>query len=503
MPTNLNTILANSTTALEFTLSALRKLRNSNHTAFEVYPTNVAIPVGQHVVLGQVSQAISPNMVEKFVLCSILPAAKSDVSVDWGDGTIETISKGYYASETGPDENGVYCITMAHTYTTMNKYIVRIYGRNYFNLKHNTDCSNIISRVFDKDLSVASHLIDFNNFCSNGDRITSVKIPSRAFLHKMVDASNMFSNCKNLLSATGFKSNLINVMNIAGMFSGDANLTTCDMSCPTSHFGKDGMVNVFNGCSKLSIDVGSFFHRYFGGENHSVDGIFNGCTSLTGTVPAEKLWLDKNAHWTDTTTCFNGCSVEILAQVPTSWGGTAPDPEESGNVPATVVTEGNITGNGSSENPVKMKQEMTFNGDTSIKVTDGVFIVSATGMVLNGKGLNTAGGLITADENTGKLKKNMLPDDLTVQNVTYEVVTTATTKTLEKSHHYILKGVLTGTLPEGVDNDFVRITIKEDGMGSTITPPSGKTIDGNTSLTLDTTGTVTLLLHGNDWIVLP
>jgi hypothetical protein len=53
--------------------------------------------------------------------------------------------------------------------------------------------------------------------------------------------------------------------------------------------------------------------------------MFAGCSALVGTVPADKLWNNRNVIWTNTDTCFTGCSDEIRAQVPISWGGTASD----------------------------------------------------------------------------------------------------------------------------------------------------------------------------------
>ena len=50
---------------------------------------------------------------------------------------------------------------------------------------------------------------------------------------------------------------------------------------------------------------------------------FQNCKKLYGTVPADLLWNNKDVKWTTTAKCFYGCSSEIRAQVPKSWGGTA------------------------------------------------------------------------------------------------------------------------------------------------------------------------------------
>ena len=56
-----------------------------------------------------------------------------------------------------------------------------------------------------------------------------------------------------------------------------------------------------------------------------LDRTFKGCAKLTGTLNANKLWNNKNILWCNTGSTFAGCSDEIRAQVPVSWGGTASD----------------------------------------------------------------------------------------------------------------------------------------------------------------------------------
>ena len=61
------------------------------------------------------------------------------------------------------------------------------------------------------------------------------------------------------------------------------------------------------------------------GSTYNVTGLFYQCEILTGIVPADKLWNNKQVTWTGTSTCFDQCSDEIRSQVPVSWGGTASD----------------------------------------------------------------------------------------------------------------------------------------------------------------------------------
>ena len=58
------------------------------------------------------------------------------------------------------------------------------------------------------------------------------------------------------------------------------------------------MSEVFYGCSKLVL------------SNNTIDEV------------AEKLWNNTDIIWKNTSNCFAGCSEEVRAKIPDTWGGT-------------------------------------------------------------------------------------------------------------------------------------------------------------------------------------
>ena len=107
------------------------------------------------------------------------------------------------------------------------------------------------------------------------------------------------------------------------MFNDCHNLSVCDFILPNLNTGS--MANIFNNCSSLIVDINSLIPKQgFLHKEINVEKLFNS-TAISGTVPANLLWNDSNITWKNTSNTFSNCSDEIRAQVPISWGGTAPD----------------------------------------------------------------------------------------------------------------------------------------------------------------------------------
>ena len=337
--TDLNSFLINSVTALEWTASVLDKMKKQDHTAFEVYANNIVIPVGEHPVLGTVTNAIDPSMTETFGIRTYVPVAANDVIVDWGDGIIQTVKNGEHGGVTGPDSDGEYTIRMTHTYAVQDRYIVRIYGRDYFNISHAPsvvdDASNIQCRVLDYDLPVAKHVSNLSSFCYNTQKLTKVRVPRYDILNHIINHSQMFSYDKNLLSVTGFKDCALISRGAIRCFNSCENMVTCDFNGVLCTNNSRAMNFMYKDCRKWKCDITNFFPTRFSGRSLDMRSTFENCLAMTGTVPADKFWGDKSIIWTNTDKCFAGCSEEIRSQVPTTWGGTAvigTDPDTGTNV---------------------------------------------------------------------------------------------------------------------------------------------------------------------------
>ena len=110
------------------------------------------------------------------------------------------------------------------------------------------------------------------------------------------------------------------------MFQEDKSLRECDMLLPAIVGENAGYSEVFHNCIALEGNIANFFPKNgFVGPIVYLDRTFKGCAKLTGTPPANMLWNNTHIRWINTVSTFAGCSDEIRAQVPVSWGGTASD----------------------------------------------------------------------------------------------------------------------------------------------------------------------------------
>ena len=326
--TNLSETLSNSTTAMEWCANAVKKLSLQSHTAFEVYAHKDAIPVGNNNALGEISVELPANMMtQKVAIRSSVPdLTKCDVIIDWGDGKTSIVAKGNYDQATDVDADGERIIFINHTYEADGKYIVRIFGTDYFgfNKRKIEPEYNLICRIFDWDLPVANHITNLADFCANCHQLVNVHIASYKFLEQAGNHYGMFRNCVNLKSCTGIGEHIPPTRSVQAFFLGCANLVETDFVFPLMfHSIRD----VFEGCSKLAVNIETLFHSWarFVSRDVNFRKVFKGCASLTGTVPVERLWGDTGVNWWEHGEVFTGCSDAIRAQVPVSWGGTKQD----------------------------------------------------------------------------------------------------------------------------------------------------------------------------------
>jgi hypothetical protein len=143
-------------------------------------------------------------------------------------------------------------------------------------------------------------------------------------------ADNLFFNSKNMVKAIGFNATCNSWTKTSHAFAGCASLIYTDFVLPRTMNG-DGPAMFCNGCVSLKKDITEFFPDGFVlSRTGRALLMFMSCKNLYGDVSkiAKYLW-DSEYPWILPTNLtqlpFLGCSAEIRAQVPVSWGGTAPD----------------------------------------------------------------------------------------------------------------------------------------------------------------------------------
>lgn len=297
-----------------------------NYSSFEVYANNQVIPVGSNSVLGgYVTEQIPACMTHTFLIRT-RTIVNNDVVIEWGDGTKQNL-RDNYVGRLMYDEEFNYLVS--HTYAQPGKYIVRLWGKDYFSFcqnlldfSSNSNTENLLCRIFDKDLPIANHVTNMSSGAYNSPRLLNVRIPMYVGLNKIINFANCFKNCRNLKTAYGFNREFYNMYAVTAMFSDCVNMVDCDMVLPPIMGYYNGYAKTFYNCTSLSTDIAHFFPTQgFLGEEITFSQVFRNCSSLTGTIP-EVLWHRYNQKWLFTTNTFKGCSEEIASQAPTSWGGT-------------------------------------------------------------------------------------------------------------------------------------------------------------------------------------
>ena len=315
-------------------------------TKFEVYATDAVIPAGTVDADTGLAYAVDvpAGMSHYFKIRSDALQAVQDVEVDWGDGSSSVLKYGDFDSIdiSEWDSAGECVYALHHTYAVPGKYIVTINGKKYWGFltgPFTNGGTSILSRIFAADLPVASWVANLANCGASSPKLQKVLIPTGMdFFVNIHNAAGIFSNCVNLLSATNFATKFQYTRYVQNMFKGCSHMVTCDFRIPQNCIKAIAYKSVYEGCAALTANIADLLpERGFDGVNLDISRCFYGCASLTGTVPAAILWNDMRVVWTHANT-FTGCSPEILAQVPTSWGGTASEVEDPHPITRSQVT---------------------------------------------------------------------------------------------------------------------------------------------------------------------
>ena len=316
----------------------LKTISLADYTAFEVFAHDYDIPVGECKELGgYVNNSISASMTHAFKLRSTTMNDKdSDVVIDWGDGKLTYVTDGIYDKKEVLEEDREVTYYFSHTYQTTSKYIVKIYGTRYFSIRSISTSSsseiadgdpailqNLVCRVLDVDLPLASNVTNLANLCNTSLRLLNVHVPSYFSLNRIENVSGIFRHCINLINATGFKRQFCNANVVEQFFTNCSSLVTTDFTLPPT-IARGAASSIFNKCSNLKLKVSDIFtdgNALSGKIN--INRIFFNCgDGLDVTDCYGKLWGNPNVEWSNTSYAFKKCPASVLSQVPVSWGGT-------------------------------------------------------------------------------------------------------------------------------------------------------------------------------------
>lgn len=317
------TALAAKAEELRAEIAAKDSAQNTT-TEFQVYATNAVIAAGVTDSETGIPWAtdVPAGMTQKLkIRCDVL-AADSDVVIEWGDGTTSAIAKNEFESSDDSDWSlGEMVYVVAHTYAAPGRYRVIVRGKQYWGFQQ-VKGFNIISRIFDHGYPTAGWLQNLSVACQWSPKIQKVVFPTGLELFANIhNAYALFADCVNLVSVKNCQTKFRFTRDVTNMFSGCTALKECDFQLPQSAVKNASYNRVFYNCPSLEADIANLLpDRGFDGKTVSMIECFRGCSKLTGTVPAVKLWEDMVINWT-ATRCFTDCSDALRLQVPASWGG--------------------------------------------------------------------------------------------------------------------------------------------------------------------------------------
>lgn len=316
------------------------------YTAFEVFAHNYDIPVGECEELGgYVNYAIPADDTHYLELrVPFDNPAETDVVIDWGDGTIQKLADGDYTITSSESKD--VALEVHHQYTEVTnsteanfgkKYIVKIYGKDYYGFStvlesSSTDWSicqkkNLICRCLDVDLPIASHITNLASAFKYSWRLLNVRLPEYSNIQGIKGFAYLFFRCINLLGVAGFKNQIMTCQNMTNSFNWCISLQECDLTAPAlvERSESVGVHRLFQS-SFCNFDTFMGENAFGGCKVLNVENMFNGTRFPEGTViDGSKLWNRQDITWLKTSAVFVGCSEEIRAQVPASWGGTGDD----------------------------------------------------------------------------------------------------------------------------------------------------------------------------------
>ena len=284
------------------------------------------------------------------------------------------VSEFNYKKENG-SATGIF---ISHKYKNIGRYIVKIFGTDYFGIAHGTDwnlsnsiiTNNIftptynvgedeitlngvsvsdqcpfsyenvrLSRCFDQDLPISKNVTSLNSFAGiNNVCLFKINVPMYYNWVNAKDMSGIFKENKNLQYVVGagvqniFAESFTNI-DIKGIFYKTNNLISTNVRLPNYstnliHNGNKqswyDYYNWTNAKDSLQIDILDILP-----QDKVVDKLvrvgnlfkdFSKISCSDYNKLAQHLWGDNTVEWENTENTFSGSSLD-LNRIPKSWGG--------------------------------------------------------------------------------------------------------------------------------------------------------------------------------------
>lgn len=264
-----------------------------------------------------------------------------DIIIDWGDGNISKVANLSDTSITSftnyEDRYGsgyLYSnLRVKHTYSNEHcetKLIIKIYGKDYFMIRcGNHDKNPIISRIFDRDLPIASNVTNVSSLVAYSKKLLQVILPYNYNFGNIINFSVIFNYCDNLQfvdmnSITKFNLGSIDTLKV--IFQGCKNMFNASLNM-TQFINESTIQYIMDGCVMLEEDILNILPKngFNSTRELNVERSFQNCKKLYCSdydKLSNILWNNPNINFINTSFCFNGCSDEFRSHIPVSWGGT-------------------------------------------------------------------------------------------------------------------------------------------------------------------------------------
>ena len=315
------------------------------YTAFEVYPTSVAMAPGTFNHLGCTNAIeIAAEDTHHMDIRSKLSLEEQDIVIDWGDGSFLNFKNGTNEDFIAAGEEGQYRYLVRHKYTVPDKpYIIKVYGSTYYSIMSETPTSyiddgsgetktylkhNLMSRVFDFDLPIAKCVTNTASFCRTARRLLKVDMSKTDIKRRSVNWNLTFSGAVNMTSCMGWGGGPYdNILACSEIFGSCGAMVETDFVLPRCVSSASTMKSAYLKCAGLTANVIDFLpSTNFFLTTIAAGGMFQNTNVVidetTADAVAAKLWNNPNVTWTSTANAFKGCPESTRAFVPTTWGGT-------------------------------------------------------------------------------------------------------------------------------------------------------------------------------------
>ena len=185
-----------------------------------------------------------------------------------------------------------------------------------------TDCSNMFAFCWGlteipSTFTIPDSVTNCSNMFADCTSLTTIQ-EGFTLGNSVTDCSQMFYNCWGLTEIPSTFTILNSVTNCSEMFYYCESLTTIQEGFILGN-SVTNCSSMFSNCLNLTSDISNIWPstwNYTGTINISM--MFNSCSQIVGTVPADKLW---NSGKTFTSTgCFTDCtSLTNYDEIPAEW----------------------------------------------------------------------------------------------------------------------------------------------------------------------------------------